>query len=325
MHIAQHVILMHINHCKKKTIMTTDYRYTLETPRVTGRRQQKTRCPHCGRKSFVRYVDTQNGCQYIADEVGKCDHEHSCGYHYKPKEYFDDHVWMKEKPIQNRVSVPPKPKPTPPLQPLPMELVSQTHSPASTFWQWFSTDLAQRLGLDTMVVQQVYEDYRIGADEKGNVIWWQIDEKQQVRSGKIMRYKPDGHRVGNPNWVHSEQNFKDKVPEGFVLYQCLFGQHLLLLRTDAQVCLVESEKTAVIMAASQPQYLWLATGGSNALNADKLECLRGRRLTLFPDSGCLQKWQKVMQQTNHHHYTIFDQMEQYPANTDLADLLLEPP
>ncbi len=48
--------------------MTIDYRYKLQTPRVTGRRQQKTICPHCGRKSFVRYVDTQNACQYVAKE-----------------------------------------------------------------------------------------------------------------------------------------------------------------------------------------------------------------------------------------------------------------
>ena len=48
--------------------MTNEYRYMLETPRVTGRHQQKFRCPNCGRKSFVRYVDTHNNCGYVADE-----------------------------------------------------------------------------------------------------------------------------------------------------------------------------------------------------------------------------------------------------------------
>lgn len=306
--------------------MTTDYRYKLETPRVTGRRQQKTICPHCGKKSFVRYVDTQNGCQYIADEVGKCDHEHSCGYHYKPSEYYHDHAWMKERPIQNRVSVPPKPKPTPPLQPLPMELVGQTHSPASTFWQWYSTRMAQQLGLDPMFVQQVYEDYHIGATKRGNIIFWQIDEQQRLHTGHVMQYQPDGKRHnGYQNWVHKEKEFQESIPSDFWLYQCLFGQHLLPLRPQDQVCLVESEKTAVVMAACQPQYIWLATGGSSGLNTEKVECLKGRRLTIFPDSGCFEKWQKVMRQTDHHHYTIYDKLEQYPANTDLADLLLEPP
>ena len=29
--------------------MNTDYRYQLETRKLTGRRQQKTTCPQCGR------------------------------------------------------------------------------------------------------------------------------------------------------------------------------------------------------------------------------------------------------------------------------------
>ena len=61
------------------------------------------------------------------------------------------------------------------------------------------------------------------------------------------------------------------------------------------------------------------------LNAEKLACLRGRCFTLFPDSGCFEKWQKVMQGADGFQYTISDRLEQYPANTDLADLLLEPP
>ena len=36
---------------------------------------------------FVRYIDTATG-QYIADEVGHCDRQESCGYHLKPHEYF---------------------------------------------------------------------------------------------------------------------------------------------------------------------------------------------------------------------------------------------
>jgi hypothetical protein len=301
--------------------MNIDYRYKLETPRVTGRRQQKTRCPHCGKKSFVRYVDTQNGCQYIADEVGKCDHEHSCGYHYKPSEYYHDHAWMKEKPTQNRVSVPPKPKPTPPLQPLPMELVSQTHSPASTFWQWFSTKAAQQLGLDPMVVQQVYEDYHIGADERGNVIWWQIDEQQRLHTGHIMQFYEDGHRHdGYQNWAHT-QILKDKLPKGWMLYQCLFGAHLLPLRPQACVCLVESEKTAVVMAALLPQYIWVSTGSSHGLTKEKLECLKGRRVSVFPDAGWYNDWSEKMKASGHNNYTMAN-IESYPSNSDIVDILL---
>ena len=309
---------------------TTDYRYKLETPRLTGHRQEKVLCPHCGRKSFVRYVDTQNDCQYVADEVGKCDHQHSCGYHYRPSEYYRDHAWARPARDNSQFSIINHPlkrsTSLPPLQPLPMELVEQCHSPKSTFWRWFETECAQKLNLDPAIVRQVYEDYYVGADSHGNVIYWQIDEQLRVRTGHIMQYQQDGKRHdGYQNWVHSDKNFKDKVPEGFVLRQCLFGQHLLPQRPETQVCLVESEKTAIIMAAYQPEYLWLATAGSGGLSPEKVECLRNRRFTLFPDSGCFDKWQKVMGRTEGMQYIISNRLEQYPQNADLADLLLKPP
>lgn len=305
--------------------MNTDYRYRLETRKLTGRRQQKTACPQCGRKKcFVRYVDTQNGFQYVADEVGKCDHQHSCGYHYKPSEYYRDNQWAKCAAIPSQPTAPQLP-PLPPFQPLPQRYVERSHSPRSTFWQWFATDLAQRLGIAPEQVQRVYEDYRIGATRWGCVIFWQMDHIGQVHGGHIMQYRPDGHRWGYQGWTHGLLIQRKLLPPDWQLYQCLFGEHLLPLRPEAHVCIVESEKTALVMAAHQPQHLWLATAGCSGLSTEKLECLRGRRFTLFPDSGCLEKWQKVMQRTQGLHYSISDRLEQYPANTDLSDLLLEPP
>ena len=257
--------------------MNTDYRYQLETPKLTGRRQQKTTCPSCGKKKcFVRYVDTQNGFRYVADEVGKCDHQHSCGYHYKPSEYFRD----------NPLALPPKTN-------CQLSIVNcQFAKPFSAL----SPDLVDR-------------SHRQGL----------------VHGGHIMQYRPDGHRGGYQGWTHGPLIQQRLLPPDWQLYQCLYGEHLLPLRPDAHVCIVESEKTALIMAALQPQHLWLATSGSGGLNAEKLACLRGRCFTLFPDSGCFEKWQKVMQGVDGFQYTISDRLEQYPANTDLADLLLEPP
>ena len=61
--------------------MQTDFRYQLESKRLTGRQPVKLTCPHCHKKKcLVRYVDTRNAFQYVADTVGKCDHQHSCGY-----------------------------------------------------------------------------------------------------------------------------------------------------------------------------------------------------------------------------------------------------
>ncbi len=303
-----------------------DYRYQLENRRLTKKRVQKTTCPSCGlRKCFVRYVDTHNHFEYLSDEVGKCDHQHSCGYHYTPHDYFRDHQTQPlPLPSKRGERLPPPPPPRP-LEPLAMELVVRSHSPRSTFWQWITTDCARRLGLSQQVLQRVYDNYLIGATRQSDVIFWQIDEQGRVRSGHIMQYGPDGHRLGYQGWTHVPLIRQGVLPLDWQLYQCLYGQHLLPLRRQARVCIVESEKTALIMAARHPDQLWLATGGSGGLSVEKLGCLRGRRVTLFPDSGCYRKWRDTMLQTDGISYTVTDLLEQYPPNTDLADLLLSAP
>ena len=298
----------------------TDYRYRLDSPRVTGRRQQKATCPQCGRKSLVRYVDTHNLCQYVSNLVGRCDHEHSCGYHYRPSEYFSDHPWLGDRqPAVKRPWLPPPPAP---LQPLPMRLVTESHTPQSTLWQWLSGDCARRLGLAPEMVRRVYENYYVGATRESDVIYWQIDCRQRVRTGHIMQYGPDGHRLGYQNWVHNKLKEQGLLPRDWPLYQCLFGEHLLPFRKQAHVCLVESEKTALVMAARHPDQLWIATGGCGGLSAVRLECLRGRRVTLFPDSGCLEKWRQLMGMTTGISYNFCEQIESYAENTDLVDVLL---
>lgn len=301
--------------------MNTDYRYQLESKKLTGHQPRKLTCPHCGKKKcFVRYVDTQNGFQYVADSVGKCDHQHSCGYHYKPSDYYKDNSWAREnEPHPERYCTP---LPPPPFQPIDISYVLRSQSPRSVFWQWFSIDVAKKLNLSPEQIQRVYEEYLIGATNKGNVIFWQIDHLGLVHGGHIMQYRIDGHRDGFQGWTHIPLIRKGLLPPNWTLYQCFFGEHLLPHRPDAHICLVESEKTALVMAAYQPEYLWLATAGSGGLSPVKMECLRGRKVTLFPDSACYDKWSEQMKQTQGIDYNISKSLEAFPPNTDLCDLLL---
>ena len=300
----------------------TDYRYKLESLRITGQRQHKFQCPQCGKKKcFVRYVDTRRNLRYVADNVGKCDHQHSCGYHYTPSEYYRDNRQDSEPAPDTEHRF--EPKPLPPFQPMPMDYVVRSHSMRSTFWQWLSTSVAQRLSLTAEQLQRVFHDYLLGATRKGHVIFWQIDGKGRVHGGHIMQYRPDGHRDGYQGWTHPQLIRQGLLPLDWQLYQCLFGEHLLPLRPEARVCLVESEKTAVVMSACQPQHLWLATAGSGGLSPERLACLAGRRVTVFPDSGCYEKWNTHMQLTKGIDYNISRRLEAWPPNTDLCDLLLQ--
>ncbi|MBQ9355732.1 MAG: hypothetical protein IJT98_00345 [Prevotella sp.] len=301
--------------------MNTNYRYQLESKKLTGHQPRKTACPNCGRKKcFVRYVDTKGGFSYVADDVGKCDHLHSCGYHYRPSDYYRDNQWAQ--PPTARCEPRCEPRPLPPFQPIPMEWVMRSQSPRSTFWQWLSADVAPRLNITQEQLRQVFADYHIGATRRGSVIFWQIDHLGLVHGGHIMQYRPDGHRDGFQGWTHIPLVKAGLLPREWTLYQCLFGQHLLPLRPDAHVCLVESEKTAVIMAAFQPGPLWLATSGSSGLTPERTECLKGRRVTIFPDSGCYDKWSSQMLLTTGIDYNVYSGLESYPPNTDLCDLLL---
>lgn len=301
-------------------------KYTLERYRMGG--ANRYQCPQCGcRKCFTRYIDTETHT-YIADECGKCDHDNSCGYHLKPSEYFRQHPearhqdWKEQlrrsaAPLQQSMTIAaetPK-KASVGILPDGPALVHRYHSPVSTLAQWLRTKVGDE------AFQRIYEDYQLGATDEGEVIFWQIDEQQRVRTGKLMRYHPDGHRDSNrhPRWMH---NFFP-LPEGSMLSQCLYGQHLLPQHPDRPVALVESEKTALVCSSLFPQYLWLATGGCKALNAERIQVLQGRLLHVWPDSGCLLQWKAILDPVLHGQYHLHRLLELYPPNTDLADILLQ--
>ena len=296
-----------------------EYRYQLESKKLTGHQPRKLTCPQCGRrKSLVRYVDTRNGNSYLSDEVGKCDHLNSCGYHYTPADYYRDHHSQAASPAGK----PYTPPMLPPFQPLPMQYVRRSHSPQSTLWQWIAGSVAPRLAITPERLRQGYDDYWLGATRQQDAIFWQIDRLGRVHGGHIMLYHADGHRGGYQGWTHVPLIRKGLLPQDWQLYQCLYGEHLLPRRPNAHVCLVESEKTALLMALLRPQELWLATAGCSGLTPEHVGVLHGRRVTLFPDSGCYQKWTRQMLLTTGILWNMSPRLECYAPNTDLADLIL---
>jgi hypothetical protein len=137
------------------------------------------------------------------------------------------------------------------------------------------------------ITPNIIKRYRLGTEYR-NVIFWQIDIDKKIRTGKIMEYNPGtGKRQKYINWVHSGI-------EDFNLDQCLFGEHLLF-GSDKKVAIVESEKTACIMSECNPEFIWLATGGSSSGIDKKFKALYGRpnEVVLFPDQGKFDEWEKL--------------------------------
>ena len=203
------------------------------------------------------------------------------------------------------------------------------------------------VGCGYMTVEQMQratQRYRLGMSRDGGVIFWQIDEHDVLRDGKIMYYRADCHRDHDrkPSWVSYQLRRAAMLPQDFKSEHCLFGLHLLsahggLGETLRACCVVESEKTAVIMSELKPDHLWLATGGKTELNVAKLRPLAGRRVILFPDTDesgdTYGQWYDVAQAATDvfgHPFTVSSILEQQAtkaqkaAKIDIADLLFPP-
>lgn len=266
-----------------------DHRYELE--RYKGMRS-RYECPVCHHKGvFVRYIDTETGL-YLSPEVGRCNREDKCGYHYTPKQYFDSHPT--ERPEANIIRHPKHITAPKSIDTIPKQYIIKSLGYASDFVRFllslFDTDV-----LESPTVVRLMSEYYLGCTKSGAVIFWQLDWHKRLRGGKIMQYNPEtGKRIKNcdgvVNWVHSQLKKSGELPDSWELSQCLFGEHLLLRRPEATVCLVESEKTAIICSGVMPEYVWLATGGKQNFKAEKCECLKGRKVILYPDLGAFEDW-----------------------------------
>lgn len=269
-----------------------DYRFHLQKYKPGS----KISCPSCGKaRCFTRYIDDEEEISF-PDSVGICDHINSCGYHYSPKEYFHDNpdvlqTGAERPPVLKRRVMAPKPIQDNSFLPsyIPKDdmMKNLTHYEMNPLFLYLSEIWGEAKTV------QLMSRYNVGTSKKwgGSAVFWQVDVKGRIRTGKIMLYDPKtGHRVKEPHshvcWVHSEL----KLPD-FHLRQCLFGEHLLMKNPTMPVAIVESEKTALIGTVFVPDILWLATGGMNGcFNADTMSVLKDRNVTLFPDLGAFEIW-----------------------------------
>lgn len=54
-------------------------------------------CPNCHRqRCFFKYIDTDKQIKF-PEYVRRCDHEQKCGYHFSPRDYFEQNPSEKEK------------------------------------------------------------------------------------------------------------------------------------------------------------------------------------------------------------------------------------
>lgn len=305
-------------------------------PKRSGRKEE---CPQCHRHSFVRFVrivgGVETGEKHQDARFGRCDHEQSCGYFQRPPRE-GARVEKHERPTPV-----PAPRCDFTTHPLPKEeetpdfrCLTSTER-AALGW---SNTLLDWLSSMTEKAAAEIDEVAIGTYGLHSLAWgsqWcafpQMDEHGALRTMKYIAYNADGHRQHDTpaGWYHSWLQHSYRLPKGWQLRQCLFGQHLLPYFPNAPVNIVESEKTAVMMAIVEPDTLWLATGGSSTITLveQAIALLKDRQLCFYPDVGFADKWRTALRAIDIRHGTrlatcVCDKYENrgYAGNSDIADI-----
>jgi hypothetical protein len=262
--------------------MSNNYKWSL---RKGGK---KERCPQCGKMRFVPFVLTADPTVKAGPEYGRCDREQSCGYFRYPG-------------CEVKADTDREYKPEPPKEPImmPFEVMVQ---PLDYLDNSLLAAYAPLFNGRWTYLHGIMGRYCCGTGAHGECIYYQYDG-QYIRTAKAILYGKDGHRLkmedgGLPVWWLHKSPALRQYTAGRELRQCLFGQHLLSRYQDAKVYVVEAEKTAVLMAATDRKpmtdRLWLACGGSQMLKgAIDLMPLIGRDVTLIPDDGQYWNWRRT--------------------------------
>jgi hypothetical protein len=273
------------------------YKYNLD------KSSKKFICPSCGKRTFVRFVENETG-NYLSDKFGRCDRETNCGYYNKPNREIENTFEVKEV-IQQEASF------------HNLELVDKSLN------QYYNNNFIQflRTIFSDEEVNKVKSRYLIGTSKiwYGATVFWQIDNNEKVRAGKVLLYDGNSgkrHKTnegkGLINWVHSILKIND-----FNLKQCLFGLQLINESKQKIVALVESEKTAIIMSVFKPEYTWLATGSKQGFKYEMLKPIKNYEIIAFPDKSEYNDWQKKAIELNSIGFNV--KISEWLENTDFEN------
>ena len=317
------------------------------------------------KKSGVRYKalcpfhDDKSMGSFIVYPKGNCYKCFSCGakggvidwlMEHEKLSYPDALRWLGKKyqipvddvPVDWTYTPKPAPPPLPTLH-LPMDMVLRTQYAATpnndNLLRWIGEGIRWD-SVQRKRIPLVLADYHVGHGKNGHTIFWQLDEGGFVRTGKMMKYRTDGHRdkqsAWNFDWIHStlERGTPQRDDHGNIMrdehgdaiynteaYRNLydiekqearitfFGMHLTQQYRRATIKLVESEKTAILMAiayGNTQQDLWMACGGLEMITRERLQPLinQGRRIILYPDRDGIAKWKAKMHAIGYDRMSI---------------------
>ena len=303
----------------------SNYKYHLSD----NKQVKKGTCPSCDKpKCFVYYLDVNNN--KVGDEYGKCDRSDNCGYILYPPSEPQQNKWGEPRKTSQATEYKPSgifkdPKVFEYYR-LDKEILEDYKFDCKTnaLFKYLTTIF------DEKAVRRVFNIYGVGTTADGACAFFQFDNDRGIRTGKVIHYKPDGHRDKDKQiyWVHNKITSRY-----FVLEQCLYGESLI--RKDNPIGIVESEKTAIIAKLHYPKMIWLATGGKQNFNliGKSVRLLSGHKVVLFPDLQATDDWSNKANELKNRNPLIdmsvsnlLEEMatdEERKKGLDLADFIIK--
>lgn len=270
---------------------------------ILDKSSKKYQCPGCGKKTFVRFIEIETG-NLLNQTYGRCDREQQCGYFKKPQNSNFTYTKKYFEPITKKTDYIPIEK---------LDYYCNNDISKCDFYVFLKSNFPYEKVNKAMI------DYFVSCKDK-NVIFWQIDNLEKIRTGKIMSYNSlTCKRSGYIDWIHDK---------GYNIKQCLFGLELINHNKNKQIAIVESEKTAIICSIVMPDFIWMATGAMHQLKQENLFALKNREIFLFPDLGVFHFWNLLAQKLNNFGFNIkcsdiIENESKLKKGDDLADLILK--
>lgn len=151
-----------------------------------------------------------------------------------------------------------------------MPMVDACRADNFDFFQPFIT--SGHLTVEQM--QRACQRYFLGKTKSGQPIFWMIDD---------MLAPLDAH-IGD-TWLSTLLKVREPLIVSWQVCHCLFGLHLLCHTAydyDKPICVVESERSAVILSEILPESIWMAYTTTTHFTPDLFAPLQGRTVTIYP-------------------------------------------
>lgn len=268
-------------------VNSSKFKHTLEQHPA-----RKGTCPKCEKPNVFRHYDG------FGKEYGVCERLNNCGYKNKPYE---------------GAQFTPRPS-TPPLKlVLPaVDYFNKIVESQNSNFHFFAT---KTLNIPSTHLLK----WNCGAVDGDTAFVYQDRDQRYLNLVRIAYLLIDSTDCKRDK---SKMPFSLKAKPGEKYSLCLFGEHLLV--QGKTICLVESEKTAVVASYHYPQFNWLATGGANKLTDEKVKVLSGYQVYYICDADKAGKENSTLRKLQYHKidFKVLDLFPERNDGYDLADALI---